>query len=100
MTIQRGDETMEIKVKRLPRSARKYIRLKKAQIRRQTVGKEEQEKLIQELYQKISSPSKTEEPTKKAKKPIGKAKKPAEKAKKPTEKVKKPTRKAKKPIKK
>ena len=91
---------METKRKKLPKSMRKHIRLEKAQIRRQTAGKEEQEKLIQELYQKIESPPKVKKPTEKAKKPIKKVKKPTEKAKKPTKKAKESTKKAKKPTKK
>ena len=88
---------MEIKRKKLPESMRKYIRLKKAQIRKQTVGKEEQEKLIQELYQKIAFPSQAERP--KVKEP--KAEKPkVEKAKAKKPKAEKPVKKVKKSIKK
>jgi len=39
--------------KRLPKSLRKYMRRKKARIRREVFNLEEQEKQIQELYQKI-----------------------------------------------
>lgn len=39
--------------KKLPKSLRKYIRKEKARIRRQVLDLKEQEKLIQELYQKI-----------------------------------------------
>lgn len=41
--------------KRLPKSLRKYIRKEKARIRREVLDLKEQEKLIQELYQKIAS---------------------------------------------
>ncbi len=51
---------------------RRHIRLEKAQIRRQNAGKEEQEKLIQEFYQRIASPFQADNP--KAGKP--KTKKP------------------------
>ena len=39
--------------KKLPKSIRKYIRKEKARIRREIFDLKEQEKLIQELYQKI-----------------------------------------------
>lgn len=39
--------------KTLPKSLRKYIRREKARIRREVLDLKEQEKLIQELYQKI-----------------------------------------------
>ena len=39
--------------KRLPKSLRKYIRTEKARIRRGILDLKEQEKQIQELYQKI-----------------------------------------------
>lgn len=39
--------------KKLPKSIRKYIRTEKARIRREILDLKEQEKLIQELYQKI-----------------------------------------------
>jgi len=38
----------------MPKSLRKYIRREKARIRREVLHTKEQEKLIQELYQKIS----------------------------------------------
>ena len=88
---------METKTKKLSKSTRKHIRLEKAQIRRQTVGKEEQERLIQELYQRIASPSQAEKP--KVGKP--KTKKPkVEKPKTKKSKAEKPVKKVKKPIKK
>jgi len=40
--------------RRLPRSLRKHIRQEKARIRREVLDIKEQEKLIQELYQKPS----------------------------------------------
>jgi len=43
-----------MKRKRMPKSLRKYIRREKARIRREVLDIKEQEKLIQELYQKIS----------------------------------------------
>jgi len=39
--------------KRLPKSLRKFIRQEKARIRREVLDLEEQEKLIQQLYQRI-----------------------------------------------
>ena len=39
--------------KKLPRSLRKYIRKEKARIRREVLDVKEQEKQIQELYQKL-----------------------------------------------
>jgi len=39
--------------KRLPQSLRKYIRLEKARIRREVLDFKKQEKLIDELYQRI-----------------------------------------------
>lgn len=39
--------------KKLPRSIRKYIRKEKARIRREILDLKEQEKLINELYQKF-----------------------------------------------
>lgn len=39
--------------KRLPKSIRKYIRREKARIRREVLDVKEQEKLIQQLYQKV-----------------------------------------------
>jgi len=41
--------------RKLPKSLRKYIRREKARIRREVLNLREQEKLIQELYQKIAS---------------------------------------------
>jgi hypothetical protein len=38
---------------KLPKSIRKYIRKEKARIRREILDLKEQERLIQELYQKI-----------------------------------------------
>jgi len=40
-------------VKKLPKSIRKYIRREKARIRREVLDLKEQEKQIQELYQKL-----------------------------------------------
>ena len=40
--------------KKLPKSLRKYIRKEKSRIRRDVLDTKEQEKLINELYQKIS----------------------------------------------
>ncbi len=40
--------------RRLPKSLRKHIRQEKARIRREVLDIKEQEKLIQELYQKPS----------------------------------------------
>jgi len=42
-----------MKQKRLPKSIRKFIRLEKARIRREILDFKEQEKQIQELYQKF-----------------------------------------------
>jgi len=39
--------------KKIPKSLRKYIRKEKARIRREVLDFKEQEKLINELYQKI-----------------------------------------------
>ncbi len=39
--------------RRLPKSLRKHIRQEKARIRREVLDIKEQEKLIQELYQKF-----------------------------------------------
>jgi hypothetical protein len=39
--------------RRIPRSLRKHIRQEKARIRREVLDLQEQEKLINELYQKI-----------------------------------------------
>jgi len=39
--------------RKLPKSLRKYIRQEKARIRREVLDIKEQEKLIQELYQKF-----------------------------------------------
>jgi hypothetical protein len=38
---------------RLPKSIRKFIRKEKARIRKEVLDKKEQERLIQELYQKF-----------------------------------------------
>jgi len=40
--------------KRMPKSLRKFIRKEKARIRREILSIEDQNKLISELYQKIS----------------------------------------------
>ncbi len=40
-------------MKKPPKSIRKYIRKEKARIRREVLDIKEQEKLIQELYQKL-----------------------------------------------
>jgi hypothetical protein len=42
--------------RRLPKGLRKYIRQEKARIRREVLDIKEQEKLIQELNQKLSLP--------------------------------------------
>jgi len=42
-----------MKKKRLPKSLRKFIRKEKARIRREILDIKEQEKLINELYQKL-----------------------------------------------
>jgi hypothetical protein len=39
--------------KRLPKSVRKFIRMQKAQIRRQFLDVKKQEELIKELYNKV-----------------------------------------------
>jgi len=41
--------------KRLPKSIRKYIRLEKARIRRQTLDLNEKNKLISEIYSKFAN---------------------------------------------
>jgi hypothetical protein len=46
---------------RLPKSIRKYIRKEKARIRREVLDVKEQERQIQELYQKIFEKLKTKE---------------------------------------
>ena len=43
--------------KKLPKSLRKYIRQEKARIRREVLDLKEQEKQIQELYQKLHAKS-------------------------------------------
>jgi hypothetical protein len=43
---------------KLPKSIRKYIRQEKARIRREVFNQKEQEKLIDELYQKFLKDSK------------------------------------------
>lgn len=43
-----------LKVKKLSKSLRKYIRKEKAKIRRQFLDKEEQKKQIQLLYERIN----------------------------------------------
>jgi hypothetical protein len=40
---------------RLPKSVRKYLRKEKARIRREVFDVKEREKLIKELYQKVSA---------------------------------------------
>lgn len=42
-----------MKKRKPPKSLRKYIRREKARIRREVLNLKEQEKLIQELYQKF-----------------------------------------------
>jgi len=42
-----------MKKKKLPKSLRKYIRQKKARIRREVLDIKEQERLINELYKKF-----------------------------------------------
>jgi len=44
--------------RRLPKSVRKFIRREKARIRREVLDLKEQEKQIQEFYQKIFEESK------------------------------------------
>jgi len=44
--------------KKLPKSIRKYIRREKARIRREVLSLKEQERLINEIYQKLRVPSK------------------------------------------
>jgi len=41
-------------MKKMAQSARKYIRLEKARIRRQVLNLKEQQKQIEELYKKLS----------------------------------------------
>ena len=43
-----------MKKERMPNSIRKFVRREKARIRRDVLSIEEQDKLIAELYQKIS----------------------------------------------
>jgi len=50
-----------MKRKRLPKSTRKFIRLEKARIRREILDLKEQEKQIQQLYQKIKKKNKDNE---------------------------------------
>lgn len=45
-------------MKKLPRSIRKFIRREKARIRREVLDLKEQEKLINELYQKFAKQNK------------------------------------------
>ena len=47
--------------KKMPRSLRKYIRRGKARIRREVLDRKKQEKLIQELYQKVTKGSKPDD---------------------------------------
>ena len=42
-----------MEIKRLPRSLRKFIRQEKARIRREVLDLKEQEKQIQQLYQRF-----------------------------------------------
>lgn len=42
-----------MKKKRLPKSTRKFIRLKKARIRREVLDLKEQEKQIQQIYKEF-----------------------------------------------
>ena len=60
-----------MKRKRLPRSLRKFIRREKARIRREILDLKEQEKLINELYQKFFKDS-TKVEKKKSKKLVKK----------------------------
>jgi DNA/RNA-binding domain of Phe-tRNA-synthetase-like protein len=48
-----------MKKKKVPKSVRKYIRQKKARIRREALDLKEQEKQITELYQKFFKKIKT-----------------------------------------
>ena len=48
-----------MKIKRLPKSLRKYIRKEKARIRREVLDLKKQEELISELYQKIACEKRT-----------------------------------------
>jgi hypothetical protein len=50
--------------KRLPKSIRKYIRKEKARIRREVLDLKEQEKLIEELYQKFQKQKQNPQKTK------------------------------------
>jgi len=50
--------------RRLPKSLRKFIRKEKARIRREVFDPKEQEKQIQELYQKNFKNNKTKQETK------------------------------------
>ena len=50
-----------MKTKRLPKSLRKFIRREKARIRREVLDLKEQERLIDEVYQKfLKTPIKSE----------------------------------------
>ena len=51
--MRRENFLLEMKKTNLPKSIRKYIRKEKARIRREVLDLAEQEKLIQELYQKF-----------------------------------------------
>ena len=51
-----------MKRKRMPCSIRKFIRKEKARIRREVLDSKEQEKLISQLYQKLSKNSKDKNP--------------------------------------
>ncbi|MBZ9578022.1 hypothetical protein KJA13_03210 [Patescibacteria group bacterium] len=44
--------------KRMPKSLRKFIRKEKARIRREVLDMKEQEKLISELYQRLTKKDK------------------------------------------
>lgn len=48
--------------KKFPKSIRKYIRKEKARIRREILDLEKQEKLIQELYQKLHKKTENKKP--------------------------------------
>ncbi len=46
---------------KLPKSLRKYIRFEKARIRREVLNSKEQERLIDELYKKLTKHNKNNE---------------------------------------
>lgn len=47
--------------RKLSKSTRKFVRLEKARIRREVLDLKEQERLVNELYQKISNNIKTKQ---------------------------------------